>query len=148
MRTLYDKINDLKCGWNERPIDEDVILALCRKRKIKLQFMPLTVKGFYTCSTRGHHFIAVDPRLTPLERLVVLAHEFGHYLMHSPSQQAVDYYCGSAVNDRDELEADTFAYCAVLPVDLLRTGDPEELGEMYGTQFLLRRLEIYERFQV
>lgn len=145
MRTLFEKIDELQCGWNERPVDEDAFMRLCEKRKIKVQLMPLTVKGFYTC-TRRRHFISIDPRLTPFERLVTMLHEFGHYLMHAPSLEKVEYFCGSDENTRDEIEADTFAFCAVLPVEMLKTGDPEELAAMYGTTFLMRRLEIYERF--
>lgn len=148
MQSFFHKIRKLKCGWNEVPLDEDTFHRLCSNFKIKFTFMPLdSVYGFYTC-TKRRHYIAVDHRLPTFQQAFVMFHELAHFLMHSPSREATESYCGSSNHSRDEQEADAFAYCALLPLGLLRRREPEEIAETYGSGFLMKRLAVYERYGI
>lgn len=149
MQSFFHKIANLNCGWNERPLNEDLFHRLCRKHRVRVKFLPLTVNGFYSC-TKAKHYIAIDSRLPEMQALFVMFHEFGHFLMHSPSTDFTESFCGSATYTRDEIEADAFAYCALLPLTVLRTREPEELlGEDgYGSSFLMERLKVYERYGI
>jgi Zn-dependent peptidase ImmA (M78 family) len=149
MQSFFHKIAELKCGWNEQPLDEAKFHKICRKHKIRVKLLPLTVHGFYSC-TGGKHYIAVDSRLPELQKLFVMFHEFGHFLMHSPSTDFIENYCGSKRKSRDEQEADAFAYCALLPLSVLKNHDPEELlgDDGVPTAFLMERLRIYERYGI
>lgn len=147
MQSFFDKIEKLKCGWNHVPMDEAAFHALCKKQKIKVKHMPLSVEGFYNCA-KGKHHIAIKTGMRPFRESFVMFHEFAHYLMHSPSTDATESYCGSKTHSRDEQEADAFAYCALLPLQLLKTRDPEELADMYGISFFLERLAVYERYGI
>lgn len=109
--------------------------------------MPLTVCGFYHC-TKGKHFIAIDSRLSPMQTVFVMFHEFAHFLMHSPGTDATASFSGSLTYSRDEQEADAFAYCALLPLELLKSQEPEHLADEYGSRFLMERLAVYERYGI
>src|SRR5690606_17957025 len=130
MQSFLTKIEKLKCGWNAVPLDEAVFEALCKKLKIRTRWLPLTVGGFYTCD-KQKDYIAISSKLGPDESLFVMFHELGHYLMHAPSRERVAFYCGSKTHSRDEQEADAFACCALLPLDLLKEREPTELAEMF-----------------
>lgn len=147
MQIFHDKIKNLKAGWNERSLSEDDFYALCERCKIRVQRLPLKVSGFYTCD-RKKHYIAIDSRLPTAQATFTMFHEFGHFLMHTPSTAAVSNYCGSKIYRRDETEADAFAYCAMLPLPMLRTREPEELADIFGTTFLMERLSVYERYGI
>ena len=77
MRFLTDKITRLGIDWNERPLDEADFYKLCKRFKIVVQEMPLTTDGFYY-RVMGRDYIAVDSRLNPPQKLLVLFHELGH----------------------------------------------------------------------
>jgi Zn-dependent peptidase ImmA (M78 family) len=147
MKSFLKKISKLECGWNEVPLDQDTFDRLCARLRIKFRLMPLSVQGFYTCDKKKH-YIAINSRLTPFTALFTMYHELGHFLMHSPRTDSISNYCGSENHSRDEAEADAFAYCAVLPLQLLRSREPEELADIYGSTFFMKRLEVYERYRI
>jgi len=147
MQSFVHKIKALKCGWNERPLDEAAFHKLTRKLKIKVQLMPLSVEGFYNC-TKGKHYISINSRLSAARAEFVRFHELGHFLMHMPSTDPTSSYCGSETYSRDENEADAFAYCALLPLTTFEKYSVEEIAGMYGSEFLMRRLEVYERYKI
>lgn len=148
MKSFLDKIARLRVGWNERPLDEVVFQQLCDRRRIKVTSMPLaSVDGFYTCDKK-RHYIAVNSKLGEFRRTFVGFHEFAHYLMHSPRTDATSNYCGSQTHSRDEDEADAFAYCALLPLEIMRSRPDAEIAEMYGMVFFLERLRVYERYGI
>lgn len=147
MKSFFHKIAKLKCGWNDVPLTDETFYKLCKIHKVKIQFMPLHVDGFYTCD-RKKHYIAINSQLSSLGQLFTMFHEFGHYLMHLPSTDAVAHYCGSRTHSRDEQEADAFAFCALLPLELLKTRDGEELADIYGIVFFMKRLAVYERYLI
>ena len=147
MQSFFHKITKLNCGWNNVPLTEEAFYALARSHKITIQFMPLRVAGFYTCDDKKH-YIALNNSLRPLQLLFTMWHEFGHFLMHSPSTDAVSHFCGSEHHSRDEKEADAFAYCALLPLESLKVMEPEEGWEIYGSTFFLEILAVYERYGI
>lgn len=149
MKIFSRKIAKLKCGWNEVELDEEAFHRLCSDRKIRVEFLPLRGLGFYSCSGKGKHYIAIDSRLSKTQSMFVMFHEFAHYLMHSPSTDAITTNCGRADKpSRDEQEADAFAFCAMLPLKLLETRDGEEVAGIYGTRFFMERLNVYERYGI
>jgi hypothetical protein len=87
MRLLAEKINKLKTGWNERALTEADFYRLCRRFKVSVTEMPLSVGGFYY-RVGGRDFIAVNSRLAGAEKLAVLFHELGHFLFHAPDSGA------------------------------------------------------------
>ncbi|HEV7701400.1 MAG TPA: ImmA/IrrE family metallo-endopeptidase, partial [Pyrinomonadaceae bacterium] len=92
--------------------------------------------------------IAISGQLPTMQRTFVMFHELGHFLMHSVGQETVASFSGFCPESREEQEADAFAYCALLPLSLLKSREPEELAELYGSSFLMARLDVYERYKV
>ena len=146
MRSYLDKIKKLHIGWNQRPLGENDFYDLCRKFKVTVVEMPLRTNGFYYCVKR-RHFIAVDSKLTHLKKLLVMFHEFAHFLMHSPDTNTTASFHGLGQKTRKELEADTFALCALIPKSWI---EEREIGELvdegYSTEMLLERARIFEQF--
>lgn len=147
MLSFADKIEVLEAGWNVRPLVEADFYALCRKHKITVEHMPLSGGGYYY-SFKGKHYIAIHNGLPSSRELFVMFHEFGHFLMHVPGNSQSVRYSGGNADEREEQEADAFAYCAVIPLTELQTHEPEELAETHGSRFLMERLEVYERYGI
>lgn len=146
---LLDKIKQLKIGWNERPLGEADFYKLCKRHKIVVNEMPLRVSGFYYC-VKGGHYIAIDSKLSKGMKLLVMFHEFAHFLMHAPSVNETASYHGIGRKDRKEIEADTFALVAVIPQKWIETMTPDEILERSGLDAdqLKERFEIFEKFGI
>lgn len=88
--------------------------------------------------------------MTELQTLFVMFHELGHYLMHAPGGLQEAKFSGRPEQSREEIEADAFACCSILPLDLLSNLTPQELveGEGFPAWFLMKRLAVYERYGV
>lgn len=143
MRSYYSKIRSLKIGWNERPLDEADFYRLCRRFKITVVEMPLTTNGFYYCVKR-RHFIAIDCRLDRIKKLLVMFHEFAHFLMHAPETNATASFHGLGSKTRKEREADTFALCALIPKSVIANKDISGLiDEGFSNELLEERFELY-----
>ena len=143
MRTYLEKFRSLRLGWNRRPLGEDDFYKLCRRFRITVVEMPLTTNGFYYC-VKGRHFIAVSSKLPRLEKLFVMFHEFGHFLMHSPDTNTTASFHGLGHKTRKESEADAFALCALIPRTSLETRDVAELSdEGFSAQMLQQRITLY-----
>lgn len=149
MRFLTDKISKLNFGWNERPLSEADLFALCKRFKISVQEMPLSVGGFYY-RVMGRDFIAVDSKLTRHQRLAVLFHELGHFLFHTPESGATANFHGVGRRTRQEAEADVFAVCAIVPRSLIESRSVQELIDIEGIPVDLvdARFEIFRRYGV
>ena len=124
MRFLTDKIKNLHIGWNERALTESDFYRLCRRFRVKVEETPLATGGFYY-RVMGRDFIAVDSRLTPVEKLFVLLHELGHFLFHTPETGATANFHGVGRRTRKECEADVFALCAMIPRAWIETRNPK-----------------------
>jgi Zn-dependent peptidase ImmA (M78 family) len=149
MHFLRKKIGQLKIGWNERPLTEADFYALCRRHRVTVAEYSMAVSGFYYC-VMGGHYIAVDSKLPPKKKLLVLLHEFAHFLMHVPSTNTTANFHGMGQKTRDENEADMFALVALIPKRWLETRRPEELIEDEGVEpdWLRDRLSILEKYGI
>ena len=146
MLLLADTIFRLRINWNKRPLTEADFYKLCRKHKVTVEEMPLKVSGFYFCM-KGRHFIAIDSRLSPKKKLFVMFHEFAHYLLHAPSGSATANYHGVGKRTRSEIEADSFALCALMPLAWVESERFAELAADagYDEEMITNRLAVFER---
>jgi Zn-dependent peptidase ImmA (M78 family) len=143
MRSYLDKINDLRIGWNRRPLGEEDFYKLCQRFNITVVEMPLETNGFYYCVKR-RHYIAIDSRLTRLRKLLVMFHEFAHFLMHAPDTNATASFHGLGKKTRKEREADAFALCALIPRSWIETRDAAELADDgFTVEIMQQRIEVY-----
>ena len=149
MNFLVEKISRLKIDWNKRVLTEDDFHLLCRRFKITVQEMPLSVSGFYYCMKR-RHFIAIDSKLPAPKRLFVMFHEFAHFLMHVPDTGVTANFHGIGKKTRKEMEADAFALCALIPRTWIETRSDQEILEDEGVslEMLRTRAEIFAKFGI
>lgn len=149
MLFFLDKISKLRCQWNKQPLTEEDFHRLCRRQKVVVQEMPLTVSGFYYC-VLGKHYIAIDSKLKHHEKLFVMFHEFAHYLMHAPDTNATANFHGIGQKNRKEIEADAFAICALIPKPWIENRTIQELIEDEGlpVEIVKERREMYEMFRI
>jgi len=149
MLLLVETISRLRIDWNKRPLTETDFHKLCRRFKVTVQELPLTVGGFYY-SMMGRHFIAIDCRLSPQKKLFVMFHEFGHYLLHVPDGSATANYHGIGRRTRNEIEADVFALCALIPRSWIESDRLSELAEDAGFEIgqVRERIEVFDRFGI
>ncbi len=149
MRFLTDKIAKLGIGWNELQMNEADFYRLCKRFKITVQEMPLTTGGFYY-RVMGRDFIAVDSRLGPQQKLLVLFHELGHYLFHTPETGSTANFHGVGRRTRQEREADAFALCAVIPRLMIESFSTVELidNEGFTSEMIEERHKILDRYGI
>jgi len=149
MRFSLEKFTDLDIGWNERPLSEADFYKLCRRFRITVEEIPLRVSGFYYC-VMGRHFIAIDSKLPERRKLLVMLHEFAHFLMHVPNSNETASYHGVGRPTRKEREADMFALVAMIPRTWLETRTPDELIAEEGVlpEDLRQRFELFEKHGV
>lgn len=147
MQLLVDKIRRLRIGWNRKPLCEADLYRICRRFRIQVTEMPLRTDGFYY-RVKGRDFIAVNSRLDEPMKLLVLFHELGHFLFHTPGSGATANFHGVGGSSRQEREADIFALCALLPRSSVKNQTIDELAESSGlpTAKAAERLEILNRF--
>jgi len=144
MNFLVEKISQLKINWNKRALTEDDFYRLCRRFKITVQEMPLSVSGFYYCMKR-RHFIAIDSKLPQQKKLLVMFHEFAHFLMHVPDMGVTASFHGIGKKTRKEIEADAFALCALVPRTWIETRAEQEIIEDgVEAEILRERIEVYK----
>ena len=148
MQSYLVKIKSLRIGWNKRPLGEEDFYRLCRRFKVTVVEMPLRTNGFYYC-VRGRHFIAVDSKLSHIKKLLVMFHEFAHFLMHSPDTNTTASFHGLGQKTRKEREADAFAICALIPKTWIEEREISELiDEGYSIELLRERARVYEQLKM
>lgn len=131
-----------------RPLGEADFYRLCRRFRITVVEMPLATNGFYYC-VKDRHFIAVDSKLPRLRKLLVMFHEFAHFLMHSPDTNTTASFHGLGKKNRKEREADAFALCALIPTAWIKSRDLAELADDgYPDELIKDRIDIYERLGI
>jgi Zn-dependent peptidase ImmA (M78 family) len=148
MQFYLDKIKSLKVGWNERPLGEEDFYRLCSRHRITIVEMPLQTNGFYYC-VKGRHYIAISASVDRFRKLLVMFHEFAHFLMHVPDSSTTASFHGVGRKTRKEREADAFALCAVIPKTWIESRTVDELIEEGIPEDMLRdRLTVYERWKI
>ena len=147
MLFFLDKISRMRTDWNRRPLSQDDFYRLCKRHRIAVKEMPLRVGGFYYCVT-GRHYIAIDSRLRHYEKLLVMFHEFGHYLMHVPNSGVTANFHGVGKKTRIEIEADAFALCEIIPKTWVESRTPPEMADEEGIpeEIIVERFAIYELY--
>lgn len=149
MQFLADKIRQLKIGWNERVLTEADAFKLCRRFKVTYQEMPLATGGFYF-RLKGKDYIAVDSRLPHAQRMFVMFHELGHFLLHVPETGATANFHRVGERTRKEKEADLFALCALIPKLKIETMTADELVDEthLSPELIAERFEVYEKYGI
>lgn len=147
MKSYFQKFAGLGVGWNERELGEDDFFDLSERYGVLANVETLRIRGLYY-RLLGRDFISISNRLSQMQRVHVMFHEFGHFLMHAPGHQTVASFSGFCPESREEQEAEAFAGCAILPLKLLRSRSGEELADMYGYSFFMKRLAVYERYGI
>lgn len=119
---------------------------LCRRFRITVQEMPLRTNGFYYC-VKGKHFIAIDSRLPRIKKLLVMFHEFAHFMMHVPDTGVTANFHGIGQKTRKEAEADAFALCALIPRTWLEGRSIAELiDDGFDTDLLDERRRVFDKY--
>ena len=148
MQSYLEKIQKLRIGWNKRPLGEDDFYLLCRRFKVTVVEMPLRTNGFYYC-VRGRHFIAVDSKLSHIKKLLVMFHEFAHFIMHSPDTNTTASFHGLGQKTRKEREADAFALCVLIPKAWIEERDISEmLDDGFSMELLSERARVFEQLKL
>lgn len=148
MRFLSDKAHKLEIGWNERSLTEEDFHRLCRRYKIVVEEMPLRVSGFYY-RVMGRDFIAIDSRLRGNERLTVMFHELAHFLFHTPESGEAANFHRIGQKTRQEIEADAFALCAIIPLsDIAGWDELSRLECSIPNDLFRQRLDIFELYDI
>jgi Zn-dependent peptidase ImmA (M78 family) len=146
MYFFLKKVSRMRFGWNKRPLDEVDFERLCRRFRITVQEMPLRTNGFYYC-VKGRHFIAIDSRLPRIKKLLVMFHEFAHFMMHVPDEGVTANFHGIGRRTKKEAEADAFAICALIPRTLLEARTLDELiEEGFTREILEERINVFESY--
>lgn len=148
MKLLQQKLAALDIGWNQRVFDEAVFHALCHRFSITVVESPMDTGGFYY-RLLGRDFIAINSKLSGIKRLVVLFHELGHFLLHVPKSGPAANFYATGGPTRQQREADTFALCALLPIELIRSRTtPELIHDGFPLEMIASRLAIFERYRI
>lgn len=115
--------------FNVKPVTEADFWRACKKFRIVVKQMPLTVDGYHE-RKRGRYYILINERLTGEKWLHTAFHEFCHFLFDAPSTGGTNYVlyrrgleldeCGEPVlneNEEDPRErlADAFATICLMP---------------------------------
>ncbi len=147
MQFLAKRIKSLGIDWNRRPLTESDFYRICRRFRIQVTEMPLRTDGFYY-RVKGRDFIAVNSHLSEPMKLLVLFHELGHFLFHTPESGATANFHGVGGSARKEHEADVFALCALLPHGTFGRQSVEDLIEDSGlpADKICERLMIMNRY--
>jgi len=149
MRFLLDKIKKLQIGWNERPLTEADFYLLCTRFNIQIVETPQHTSGFHF-RLLGRDIIAVDSKLSGDAKLAVLFHELGHFLFHVPESGPAANFHNVGKKTRQEIEADVFAICALIPCKKIAGRSIQELVEVDSFPFDMAtaRLDIYRRYGI
>ena len=148
MRSYLKKFDALNVGWNRRPLDEQDFYRLCRRHRVTVVEMPLRTNGFYYC-VKGKHYIAVNNCLPRIKKLLVMFHEFAHFLMHAPETNTTASFHGLGQKTRKEREADTFALCSLIPKERIeRRNITELIDEGFTSDNIEERFAIYQRLRI
>jgi Zn-dependent peptidase ImmA (M78 family) len=145
---LLDKISKLNIGWNERALGEDDAFELARRLGVDVQMKSMSTDGFYF-RLLGREFIAINRDLPQPQRLKVLFHELAHLLFHAPTSGPALGFHRIGKRTRQEIEADSFAICALLPLTVFESNTAAELmDEGFDPTLLAERAEVWQRFCV
>jgi len=146
MKLYLERIATLLPDWNIREQTEDDFFAFCEAAGIDTEIERMRIRGVHS-RAMGRDKISISDQLGTLQRLFVMFHEVGHFIMHAPGRESHANFSGYG-DPREEQEANAFACCALVPLSMLKLRPGEELAEIYGIRFFMKRLEVYERYGI
>lgn len=132
--------------WNKTVWTEDKFSQECVRHKVRIvEDENLKVKGEYTVY-KDVSFIALRPKLKNNIKLWVIAHEFGHHLLHYP----VTHKFSRSIFIRMDREANFFAAIALIPSSLVTTKTLGEIMEEYNypKELIIIRKEIWDVYKI
>lgn len=135
--------------WNESPLTEADLYRLCRKLKVKIIEIPLSVPGFFM-QVGNKRLLYLNSRLRGVAWLHAALHELGHALLHTPPTGTVAYFFRLPPNSKREHEAEVFAAIALIPLQFVLSKLPWEIQEEYGypTELIDLRKWIYDNYRI
>jgi Zn-dependent peptidase ImmA (M78 family) len=138
-----------KFGWNRRVLTQEDFARICRRERIRVEELPLSVRGFYGVC-KGKRFIALDSRVRGVPRLFTAYHELAHHFLHVPKATASVNFFHLREDPKVKFEADAFAVVALIPEPLLRRMPTWEIEEEFGyTRDMINfRLKVLDTFGV
>ena len=145
MNLILEKLKQKLPQLNIRIYGEPDFYRLCRKEKVKVHELPLSenIHGYYS-NYRGKAYIILNSRLELMKRLIVSYHELGHHYLHQPVLSTV-FFDSQNLTNRQEIEAQSFALMALIPVTLLKQfEETPALLEDYPSELVAQRLKLYE----
>lgn len=120
-----------RLDYNKRAWTFDDVERCCDLCGVELDVVPMRKLGFFWMPD-GVPSIVLSDSLRGIEKLIVSAHELGHYFSASPEAAL---YSPEGHNQR-EFQADKFAIIALIPLPLLRRMTAQyslwDLQEEYG----------------
>lgn len=132
--------------WNQRVPTEADFYRICRRERIRVIEMPLSVPGYYIhCD--GKRIIVINWALRGVRWLHVAFHELGHHFLHAPKYAHAGFFFIDN-KSKEHAEAEAFAVCAMIPEPLLRRMLSGEIEDEYGftremLELRLRVLDLY-----
>lgn len=145
---LVSKFSGLIKGFNSRPLNEKDFFRLAKRHSLKIveeDSDDMEWPGFYVVLD-GVPTIFINAKLKGLERLWTLAHEIGHFFLHSPS---TCFFSRSTVG-KAESEANAFAAIALIPENVVRQMPLWELYDLdeFSAKLFQIRLEVFENYKM
>lgn len=113
MHFLIEKFEKLVKGFNKKPLTEKDLLKICKKEGICIveeDSDDMEWPAFYMMLD-DIPTLFINAKIGGLERLWGIAHEIGHYFLHSP---ATCFFSDHA-QSKPESEANLFAAYALFP---------------------------------
>lgn len=145
MNLILEKLKRKLPHLNRKIYGELDFYRLCRQEKVKVHELPLreNIQGYYS-NYRGESYIVLNSRMAPAKRLEVAFHELGHHYLHQPVPHSA-FFNSQNLSNRQEIEAQSFALLALLPVTLLRQfEETPSLLEDYPPELIGQRLKLFE----
>lgn len=145
MKLALAKLKRCVRDLDKRPLTSVDFYRLCRREKIKVIEIPLSVPGFYVVC-KGKAYIYLNNRLRGIAWLLAAFHELGHHFLHAPPFATVALFYQLKPDTKQEKEAQAFAIIALIPEPLMRkllaSGEYTE-DEGLSAELLKERCDLY-----
>lgn len=124
------RIREIIPKFNIEPIPEEEFWRVCKRFKIIVKELPLTVDGYHE-RKRERNYIILNRRLSGEKWLHTAFHELCHFLFDAPktSENYVFFRGHGAEKDVRERFADAFALACILPLPELKRLSCEDLSD-------------------
>jgi Zn-dependent peptidase ImmA (M78 family) len=154
------RIREVFPRFNIEPITENEFWRACKRFKIIVKQLPLSVDGYHE-RRRGRYYIIINKRLTGDRWLHTALHEFCHFLFDVPdhNRNYVFFRDGSTPHEltgeakrqaeKREKFADAFAVCGLLPFPEIQKLEKEDLSHDPAlAKLCLDRIAVLTEFKI